>query len=275
MSNQDFSTYVTNTRFSAADGIVLGMQLITAAAGVDAPRPRKALGLVRREVVELQDITRGRLKPTGSVLRGIAARLGGGYVGARMILDGRARITTGEEQVRVTSLRVRLLPQGTKFVTGEFAELYTTSENLLRRIEEQGLEGEIEALIGSEFLPFIEKQHAAFGEALGVGETAIDVPDSRAVATQITALANAIAAYGRAMVGWVDTEDEESLAAFQRAMAPLDRHRRGLANGGREEEPEAPVIEEDPDAPSPEDPVPPVPVADDPVVTDEPMPVEA
>ncbi|HBQ12521.1 MAG TPA: hypothetical protein DEF51_15690, partial [Myxococcales bacterium] len=62
-----------------------------------------------------------------------------------------------------------------KFVTGEFAELYTTSENLLRRIEEQGLEGEIEALIGSEFLPFIEKQHAAFGEALGVGETAIDV----------------------------------------------------------------------------------------------------
>ena len=269
MSNQDFSTYVTNTRFSAADGIVLGMQLITAAAGVDAPRPRKALELVRREVVELQDITRGRLRPTGSALRSIAARLGGGYVGARMILDGLARITTGEAQARVSSLRVRLLPQGTKFVTGEFSELYTTSENLLRRVEEQGLEAEIDELVGSEFLPFIRAQHAAFGEALGVGETAIDVPDGRAVATQITALADAIAAYGRAMVGWVDTEDEESVAAFQRAMAPLDRHRRSLANGGRETEHEAPVIEEDPDAPSPDDPVPPVPVVDGPV------PVEA
>ena len=269
MSNQDFSTYVTNTRFSAADGIVLGMQLITAAAGVDAARPRKALELVRREVVELQDITRGRLRPTGSALRSIAARLGGGYVGARMILDGLARITTSEAQARVSSLRVRLLPQGTKFVTGEFSELYTTSENLLRRVEEHGLEAEIDELVGSEFLPFIRAQHAAFGEALGVGETAIDVPDGRAVATQIGALADAIAAYGRAMVGWVDTEDEESLAAFQRAMAPLDRHRRSLANGGRETEPEAPVIEEDPDAPSPDDPVPPVPVVDGPV------PVEA
>jgi len=50
---------------------------------------------------------------------------------------------------------------------------------------------------------------------------------------------------------------------------------RRRANGGREAEPEAPVIEEDPDAPGPQDPVPPVPVADDPVVTDEPIPVEA
>ena len=74
----------------------------------------------------------------------------------------------------------------------------------------------------------------------------------------------AIAAYGRAMVGWVDTDDEESVAAFQRAMAPLDRHRRGATNGGREEEP---------DAPTPEAPVPPAP--DEPLVTDEPTPVEA
>lgn len=90
------------------------------------------------------------------------------------------------------------------------------------------------------------------------------MPDGRAVA-QNTVLAEAIAAYGRAMVGWVDTDDEESLAAFRRAMVPLDRHRRTLANGGREDAPEEPVIEDDPDAPSPEDPVPPIPVVDEPV----------
>ena len=264
MSISDFSHYVTPTRFSAADGAVLGMQLITAAAGIEAARPRKALELMRGEVVRLQEITRDRLRPSGSALRGIASRLGGGYVGARMRLDGLIRISSGDDQARAASLRVRLLPQGTKFVTGEFTELYTTSDNLLRRIEEQELEAEIDELVGPTFLPFIRAQHASFGEALGVGETAIAVPDSRAVSTQITALAEAIAAYGRAMVGWVDTDDDESVAAFQRAMAPLDRHRRGATNGGREEEPDAPTTEA---------PVPPAP--DDPVVTDEPTPVEA
>ena len=268
MSDLNFSHYVTTTRFSAADGIVLGMQLITAASGIDAPRPRRALALMREEVVTHQDITRGRLKPTGSALRTIAARLGSGYVGGRMILDGRMRITTGEARKRVESLRMRLLPQGTKFVTGDFTEIWTTSDNLLRRVEEQGLEAEIEALVGASFLPFIREQHAAFGEALGVGEKAVDVPDGRAVSSQISVLAAAIAAYGRAMVGWVDTEDEDSVAAFQRAMAPLDRHRRTLGNGGRDEEPEAPAVEDDPDAPSPEDPVPPVPVVDEPIVED-------
>ncbi|MEC7519262.1 MAG: hypothetical protein VYE22_05315 [Myxococcota bacterium] len=275
MSISDFSLYVAPTRFSAADGIVLGMQLITAAEGIDAPRPRKSLGVVRDEVVKLQAVTRGRLRPSGSALRGIASRLGGGYVGGRMRLDGLIRISSGETQARAASLRVRLLPQGTKFVTGEFTELYTTSDNLLHRIAEQGLEAEIDELVGPTFLPFIRAQHAAFGEALGVGGTVIDAPDSRAVATQISALAEAIAAYGRAMVGWVETDDEESVAAFQRAMGPLDRHRRGLTNGGRDDEPEAPGVEDDPDAPNPEDPVPPMPGDDDPDVTDDPAPLEA
>ena len=268
MPAPNYAHYVSPTRFSAADGVVLGMQLITAGGPIEAPRPRRALRRMRDEVVTLQEITRGRLRPTGSGLRALGTRLGGAYVGGRLILDGLARVTTGEKQERVTTLRLRMLPQGTKFVTAEYSELYTTSDHILRRVEELGLEPEIEALIGPDFLPFVRAQHAAFGEALGVGETAVDVPDGRAVAAQITALAEAIAAYGRAMVGWVDTDDEESLAAFQRAMAPLDRHRRSFANGGREDEPEEPVVEDDPDAPSPEDPVPPIPVVDEPV-TDE------
>ncbi|MEQ9076292.1 MAG: hypothetical protein RLP09_20730, partial [Sandaracinaceae bacterium] len=100
MSISDFSHYVTPTRFSAADGAVLGMQLITAAAGIEAARPRKALELMRGEVVRLQEITRDRLRPSGSALRGIASRLGGGYVGARMRLDGLIRISSGDDQAR-------------------------------------------------------------------------------------------------------------------------------------------------------------------------------
>lgn len=267
MSDLDFSSYVSPTRFGAADGIVLGMQLLTAAPESPPPRIRQALERLREEVVTLQDIARDRLAPGGPVLRGLAQRLGSAYVGARMRLDGLVRFSSTEEAERATRLRDGMLPQGTRFVMGEASEVWTTSDLLLQHIDETELAREIDELVGPTFLPFVRARHAALGEALGVGETAVEAPDPRSVRDQLGALARAIATYGRVMVGWVDPDDEESLATFRRAMGPLDRHRARLANGGGAAD-EPPAVDDDPDTPGPEDPVPPVPPADGPIVTD-------
>lgn len=67
-------------------------------------------------------------------------------------------------------------------------------------------------------------------------------------------MAKAIAAYGRAMVATVDEDDPESVAAFKRAMYPLDAYR--AAAFARSAKGEEPVLDTDV---SPTDPVPPVP----------------
>lgn len=68
-------------------------------------------------------------------------------------------------------------------------------------------------------------------------------------------MAKAIASYGRAMVATVDEDDPETVAAFKRAMYPLDVYRRtAFARTGTGEEP---VLDTDV---TPTDPIPPLPV---------------
>ena len=119
--------------------------------------------------------------------------LDSGWIGLRMALEALSRLTGTPEADRATVTLARALPNGTDFVRFAFEEEWAESENLLTRIAEEGLDTDIEALVGPAFLTFIRSAHAAFGEALGLGTTARELPDTTAVAEAVGNVAYAIA----------------------------------------------------------------------------------
>jgi hypothetical protein len=176
------------------------------------------------------------------------------------VLEGKARLVGTEIGARAARLLLQVFPEGTAFVQLTLAEEWVVAKSHLDRIAQDRLEQEIEEVAGPEFLPFITEAHAALGEGLGLGETALTAADTDALRKANQALSKAIAAYGRAMVGQVDEDDPESVAAFKRAMYPLDAYRRTAfargATGETETELSDPAL--DPEV-SPTDPIPPVP----------------
>jgi hypothetical protein len=257
----NLATYLQPTRFSGPGGVVLGMQVLSAAPTSPTPPVHASLTNVREATVSLQSSLGERLVQGGSILAALDTSLDAIWVGVRMSLEGLARFEGTDTARRAAELLSKLLPQGTGFVKATYAEQWSTTDNLLQRIDELALADQIEALLGAELLSLLRSKHEAYGRALGIGGT-VDEPDTRAIQEGSARLARALVDYGRVMVGWVQPDDADSVAAFQRAMRPIDRHRAtfyGRASAPADEPTPEPVVDVGEDAPSPTDPVPPVP----------------
>lgn len=258
----DVQPYVRPPRMSAWMAVVLTLHLVKAAPARMQARTRAALEALRAACAELQSVARDRLRISRENMRPLDAALDSGWIGLRMALDAVARLAGTPEADRATFLLPRVLPRGTEFVRFAYEAQWNESENLLAKIDEDGLAPQIDALVGGHFLAFIRRAHAAYGEALGLGESLLETPDTTAIANAVTNVAYAIAEYGRMMVGELDRNDPESVARFLKAMAPLDRHRakqsRSSGGGGGEDvvvdtpiEPDADDTDIDPSAPIP------------------------
>ncbi|MCB9593518.1 MAG: hypothetical protein H6719_12360 [Sandaracinaceae bacterium] len=97
-----------------------------------------------------------------------------------------------------------------------------------------------------DYLPFIRRAHAAFGDALGLRADRPEAPSTTAIADASSALAFAIAEYGRLLTGELDRTDPDRVATFRRAMTPLDEHR-ATAFGPRSRPTDEPVVEPEPE----------------------------
>jgi len=256
-NDNDYRGYVTPTRFPTAMGIILAIQLLGAAVVAAGEKVRLRLAQMREAAVAAQGVMVERLRTAPASLRPIDLRLDGGFIGLREVLEGKARRPLADLRAHEARLLALVFPQGTAFVQLTLAEEWVAAKTHLERIAKDELEEEIAAVAGPEFLPFIIEAHTALGEGLGLGETALTAADTDALRKANQALSKAIAAYGRAMVGEVDEDDPESVAAFKRAMYPLDAYRSSaFARGatGEDETETDPALDV-----SPTDPIPPLP----------------
>ena len=228
MKTRDLAPYLVPTRFGASGGVVLGRRLLSTAPE-DAPPPvRAAIEAVRAETEQLMLHLQARIG-TGGPLRLLGAKLASAWVALRMRLDAVVKAGRPGESERALSLLALALPRGTGFVKLKYQEVWTVSLHHLRRIEANGLADEIDALAGLDLLAWVRERHLALGEALGVAGTPFRQRETRAVQEQLDTLADAIAEYGRLMVGHLDLTDPEAVTQFRLAMAPLDAHREQLA----------------------------------------------
>lgn len=254
----DLASWVTPTRFSIANGIVLAIQILKASPPRPTEMVRAALETIREAALHAQSVTRDRLRLSPENIRPLDFRLDSAWVGLRECIEAKARLEGTEVGERAAKLSTQVFPSGTNFVTASYNEQWAISDAHLVRIDEDELADEIDEIAGPEFLPFIREAHRKFGDAIGVGETArASVPDSAMVSAANLRLSRAIVNYGRVMIGRADLNDPKSVAELKRAMAPLDEYRRStFAKRAAEEEIAPPDVDTDV---SPTDPIPPVP----------------
>lgn len=254
--------YSKPTRFGAARGCALGIRLIKAAPAELHERPRAALVVVRDRTVHLQSLLRDRLRVTKSDIGDIDGVLDGAWVGLRMALEALEKLIDRAVAKEAAEVRKLALPNDTGFVKWAYELQWNESETHLQRIDEDRLDARIDAIVNPEFLIAIRLAHAAYADALGLGEGPVEEnAQTVAISGAIGELAIAIAEYGRILSGELDRNDPASVAAFRKAMAPLDAHRAWLAStrtGATEEELVEPDVDDGGDV-DPTDPVPPLP----------------
>lgn len=244
----DASSYIRPPKIGAASGFVLSARLLGAAPPDPSMRVLAALDRMRSRALEVQRAVKERARLRGRSLRAEDREFDGAYAAFRSRMIAHTQRPGNPRGPRAAELLADLLPEGLQFTKTSYGEQWFYSDTLLQRIDDEGLSEELEKLVGAEFLTDLRVAHATLGEALGIDAPQ---PDSApGLSEAVNALAAAIADYGRVLAGEVDSEDEESVDAFLRAMTPRDTHRlnrgRRTASG---QEPEAP-----PDEPTEQDP---------------------
>ncbi len=243
----DVSLYVTPTRFSGLSGVFLARAILEAAPKKPSKRVRAALVGVRQSAEALRAASRERMRHVPRNIRPLDAALDAGWVGLREAIESKSRLTGSANADRAATLLATLFPDGTSFVRAEYREQWAASHLHLERIDEEDLADEIEAIAGADFLPYIRDAHAAFGDALGLGAERPEAVATSAIATASSELAYAIAEYGRLLAGELERDDAASVAAFRRAMAPLDEHRRASSRARGRSTSEEPAPEPEPE----------------------------
>ena len=239
MPNLEYAAYLRRPRLSAENLLALAIRLLQSAPKDQLQEP--ALGSLKdlHEAAEtFQATLRARHTAASGSLRPYDRRFDGAWAALYARLHAWTRLLDHANAPRAQALLERLFPEGLGFLRHSYDEEWVHSRTLLGLIEREGLDAELAQLAGVEFLPLIRVAHEELGKRLGLeedDEEADDDDDDEAVnaamfGAHLRALAQAIATYGRRMVGLVDEEDPDSIAMFEAAMAPRTA---ALAAAGR------------------------------------------
>lgn len=227
----------------------LARALISAAPEEPDAALAKRIAKIRKTAKLLQGawVDASRPTPATQDVRTIDVALDRRWSALRSRLEGCTQLDDDDHAPRATKLMTTLFPTGLDFLRLPYAEEWAESERRLVLIKTDGFEAELAELAGARYLSAIKEAHVAYGAALGITDKKAAAPDPARVLEPLRELQSAIASYVRAVVGAVDEDDEDSIAAAQEQLEPIVRARRPRAAG-------APETEEPIDAPVPEGP---------------------
>lgn len=173
-----------------------------------------------------------------------------------MRISGYAMLPPGAYPIsaRAEALEKTFFPDGMSFLKAAMEAEWAVSEQLLKRIDDDKLASEIDAVAGPDFLTEVRAAHAAYGEVLGITKAHTVPEDVAALLEPLRALVQAIGDYAIQIVASVDRDDAASIKVAKNALLPMDRYREGAARraakGGKSADELPP--EATPDTPVPE-----------------------
>lgn len=257
----DFQPYARPPRIDALGGIALVRRLVRVGYAGSNKATAQAFAKARTAATAVQD----ELKKRGRTARGSLRPLDAAFDTAWSGLRDRLKIWTTvadpaqqKDRARAEELLAAYFDGGVEFVKLAYSQEWVHSDQLLERFADEGALADIERLAGAGFVANVRVHHAKLGEALDLAGSARaeDAATSAGLAEKVAALAAAIGEYTRRHLGEVDTDDPKSVAAFRKAMAPIDAHR---AAGSKTIDSDAdPDPDSDPDS-DPDDPTDPIP----------------
>jgi len=141
-----------------------------------------------------------------------------------------------KQRLRAEQLLLAYFPDGVEFVKLAYEAEWVHSAQLLERFDDEKVVADLEKLAGAAFLANVRSLHDKLGEALDLsgGTRGEKAASTTGLAEKVLALSAAIADYTRRYAGEVELDEPVSVAAFQAAMEPLDRHRASSGTSGKE-----------------------------------------
>jgi hypothetical protein len=226
----DPSLYGTVPTRTPGATLSLARGLISAAATKPDAAITRRIAKIRKSAKLLQTawVEAGRPSASGEDPRPYDVTLDRCWAALRTRLEGCVQLGDDDHAPRAGVMLSTIYPNGLDFLRLSYPEEWAESERRLEMVKKDKLAKELEELAGAPYLPAIKKAHAAYGTVLGI-------TDKKAPAV--------IGAYVRAVVGQVEEDDEESVAAAQEQLEPLVRAKRPRGSAEPEEPIEAPLPE--------------------------------
>ena len=247
-SPPDPTLYVRAPVMTAESGITLS-RAVVAACSKDFPASvKKAAKKITDAADQAQAALASRQKAVGKVSESdarIIDQAGDASWGAlRMRLLGYAELpaTKFPDAQRASQLVLELFgPDGLSFLKETYPVQWSTADTILKRIDDDNLQDDIDRIAGKEFLLNIRAQHKAYGsmvQNLLLREKAVGVN----LAEHVRAMGRAIVDYATRVCALVDEDDDEQrIAAVLAALRPMDAYREATARKAGNTNTEAPA----------------------------------
>jgi hypothetical protein len=110
------------------------------------------------------------------------------------------------------------------FLRGEYGAQHATMGTLLQRLKDDGLDKEIDGLLGPDFLTQIREAMPRY-EAMVKGRLRRDDSFSQNLKEHVVAMQGAILAYATKVVATVEDDEPESAERAHTALRPIEAHR--------------------------------------------------
>ncbi len=121
--------------------------------------------------------------------------------------------------------------EGLTFLKESYPVQWTTADTILKRIDEEGLQADIDRIAGKEFLENVRKRHQHYGQMVK-GLLMRAEGEAVNLSSEIRALGRAIVEYATKVCATVEDDEPATLAPAREALRPLELFREAAARRG-------------------------------------------
>lgn len=150
---------------------------------------------------------------------------------------------------RAVEIDGKLFPQGTEFLKSEYASQSTSMGTVLLTIEQEGLENDVNAIIGAEFLAAVRDVQPRY-EAMVRERLRRDKAAGQNLFETIRAIQAAIVNYAGKVIGAIEHDDPATVETARIALLPILNHRDAVAAAQRSSKGAAAVVTPAPAVPA-------------------------
>jgi hypothetical protein len=222
----DTSRYTRSPTMNAASGISLAQALLASVPKDGSPLTQRRARVLRTALVTLQTAWASRA-PRKTDARPADRATDTTWSALHGRLDAYASLDP--EQVprakRAAELVELVYPDGLSFLQLPFNEQHAECDRRLRQIDDEGLDRDIDAIAGKEFLVEVRRTHVLYGEALGITKSEKAPAEETTIAEHLRTLSQAMNAYTLAVLTLIEDDDPSSVTMVRNALLPLDEYR--------------------------------------------------
>ncbi|MBK9262629.1 MAG: hypothetical protein IPM54_22845 [Polyangiaceae bacterium] len=185
-----------------------------------ADAAQNALAVRQKEVASISDENAREVDQSGD----------GSWGALRMRVEACSMLPPSNPDAKRANELLAILfgPEGLSFLKLTYAEQWATADTILKRIDEDGLQKDIDHIAGPAYLAHVRQQHTAYGamvQSLMRRDDATNVNLNDHVRT----MGRAIVDYATKVLAMLDEEEPESITTVRDALRPLDAYREANA----------------------------------------------